>query len=533
MERSDMEWMRRCALGGLAVVSAAAASVAGPTVVVEKIVLRGEAAPGTINSYGSLDSGGILEDGSAIFWGNANPVGLWTGVPGSAPVPVALGGQQAPGAVPGVTWNSFDGHVGVAGGQTAFLSAVQGPGVSSSNDRGIWTTGPSGDFLLAREGSQAGDLPAGVSYDRVDFGFYSVMNAQGTTAFGATLTGTGVSSSNNFIVQTGNASGVVTTLAREGDAAPGTAMVFSNIEAPVISDTGSLAFRANLDSSSTTSIYRGAPGAIQPVVVEGDAAPGTGGLIFNDGPFNNQSMAYVSINANDAVTFPALLQDTGTGDITRSVWRDTLGGGLEVVAKQGDIAPGTEVDTEFFAFFRSVLNDSDEVVFTANLTGPQVTGATGSGMWKGTPGSAELLVRSGDQVPGQAPGVTFSNASDFRPLLNDAGQVVFQDGFNGGGQGILAWDPVHGVIPLIATGDVIEVEPGDFRTVSGVGYQETVTGVGSGDGRWYSLNDNGQLTAIVNFQDGSGGVFRITIPSPPAALVLGILPAALLRRRRR
>ncbi len=70
---------------------------------------------------------------------------------------------------------------------------------------------------------------------------------------------------------------------------------------------------------------------------------------------------------------------------------------------------------------------------------------------------------------------------------------------------------------LIArTSDLLELAPGDFRTISFLGF---VSGTGNSDGRPSGFNNLGQLAFLASFTDGSSGIFvsnLVAVPEPSA-----------------
>ncbi len=67
----------------------------------------------------------------------------------------ALTGDAAPGTDPGVVYSGFSTPVINAAEQTAFRADLTGPGVDLTNDRGIWSEGGGSLALVAREGDAA------------------------------------------------------------------------------------------------------------------------------------------------------------------------------------------------------------------------------------------------------------------------------------------------------------------------------------------------------------------------------------------
>ncbi len=526
------------------VVGASAAASAGGLLGFQKVVLRGDPVPGipdTAFFNASIDRAGITHDGVISFTadvfgdvvGGGNNQGLWSGLPGSLSL-VAREGDQAPGTVPGVTFISggssgfqpFESLRIANGGIVDYLARLQGPGVDSLNDRGIWRHTPGGgSTLVARESSAAAGLP-GLLYDRLDVGNYSAAD-NGAMLFAATVKGPGVSTSNDF-VQYHGIPGSLQALVREGDPAPGTAHTFFNMSGFVLNNNSVTAFRTNLTNNNTSSVFVGTPGALSPIVVEGDAAPGTGGLIFNDGPFNNQSMVDVHINDNNTVAFRSFLENPGDSSIVRSLWRHTESSGLEMVMRQGDQPPGTPAGVGFFISSNGVLNNADNIAFSANLSG-DVTGSNNTGIWAGSPGDLRLIARAGDQMPGFSPGQTFDGLFGTNVLFNDLDQVVFTSN-----QAVFASDPAFGLFKVLAVGDTIEVAPGEFKTVMGSGVSVGQMGGGPSDGRMISLNNSGEILIGVVFEDDSRALIKAQlVPAPGTVLSVSALVAVPFLRRRR
>lgn len=108
---------------------------------------------------------------------------------------------------------------------------------------------------------------------------------------------------------------------------------------------------------------------------------------------------------------------------------------LRTVALSDDAAPGTAADVSFFNFDPPVLNSLGQVAFNANLSGSSIDNTNREGIWSEGSGMLDLVVRQGEiapGVPGQLPINGLVVAS-----LNTAGQTVFR-GLFGEGVGIVA-----------------------------------------------------------------------------------------------
>ena len=123
-------------------------------------------------------------------------------------------------------------------------------------------------------------------------------------------------------------------------------------------------------------------------------------------------------------------------------------------------------------------------------------------------------------------GVVFTRFED--PAINDAGQIAFRA--SAGGVGIWATDRAGILQRIIGSGDLLEVAPGDFRTVSGA----TFLG-GNYFGRSSSgLNNLGQIAFYASFTGGFG-IFvsnAVAVPEPACVLLLAIAAAPIFLSRR-
>ena len=107
------------------------------------------------------------------------------------------------------------------------------------------------------------------------------------------------------------------------------------------------------------------------------------------------------------------------------------------------------------------MNNAGQVAFSAGIFKDGVTSTNNGGIWLGTPGNVNLVVREGMQVPGQAAGVNL--ISDFGEQftnihLNNTGRIAFLSGLTAPGgstpasRGVFIATP--GSLSLVAkTGD--------------------------------------------------------------------------------
>jgi len=186
-------------------------------------------APLAINDAGHTAFRGTLVgpgvDGS-------NNIAVWSQGSGSLAL-VARAGDPAPGAA---TFSGFGPPVLNGSGRTAFAATLTGIGVAPTNDSGIWSEGAGTLALVARTGDPAPGTPPGVTFNSLTD---PVLNAAGSTAFLAGLSGAGVGGSNDSGLWAQTGDGTLTLIARHGDAmevAPGDSRIISSLT--LLGDSG-------------------------------------------------------------------------------------------------------------------------------------------------------------------------------------------------------------------------------------------------------------------------------------------------------
>jgi hypothetical protein len=242
------------------------------------------------------------------------------------------------------------------------------------------------------------------------------------------------------------------------------------------------------------------------------------------------------LNGAGQIAFWAYLEGSGNGGAyDDGIWSEGSGN-LALVARRGSHAPGTAAGVIFSTehvttFYEPVLNDAGQTAFRAFLSGSGVDSTNNEGIWLNGADGLALVARSGDHAPGTPGGVEFGGFHSVLQL-NATGQVAFMAGVNDGKGGIWATDR-NGHVRLIARiGDVLEVAPGDFRTISEVSFFHM--GTGNSDGRPSGFNNLGQLAFWARFEGGSQGLFvsnRVAVPEPMNLVVLTICVPFLHWRR--
>ena len=268
-------------LGGIFQVSGGAVS---------NVALSGLPAPGLSTPFFEFNTAPAIGNNGIVTFsattgvsGNLGPSGIWSGLAGSLQL-VAATGQNAPGTPSGVTFSTVS-QVAPStnhNGQLAFRGGLIHDGsVDSTNDSGIWSNIGGSLSLVARAGDQAPGFPAGTTFS-------------------------GFAPSTNGI-------------------------------APVLNDTGEIAFASALleNGNTTSAIFAGAPGALKPIIVQGQAIPDlpAGDLISN----------FQSLNLNDLGQMIFLASFTGPGvnaPFNTALISYDPDAGLNVVAMSGVTIPG-------------------------------------------------------------------------------------------------------------------------------------------------------------------------------------------------
>lgn len=337
--------------------------------------------------------------------------------------------------------------------------------------------------------------------------------------------------------------GVMTLVARDFGPAPGTpnSTYFLSIAGygaapytdsnPQFNDLGDVAFRARLDGPGTDDsnrfgLWAQRSGTLELVARGGQSAPGTTAgtnfLNFLEPRFNNHA----------AVAFRATLSGAGvTAQNDKGVWLD-LPDSPHLVARAGDVAPES-AGANFADFSRPLVNGNNAVAFSARLAGPSVNGTNDSGAWVEDAGMLQLIARESDAAPGLD--AIFGETLEVY-AMNAIGQTILESTLMGAmvtpenDHALWVYDQSGDLRLVLREGDVVEVEPGDLRVVSGYGL--TPFRSGGQDGNKEILNDAGQLVLTLAFTDGSSGVFITTVPEPGPLALCGFVIALWTRRRR-
>jgi hypothetical protein len=248
----------------------------------------------------------------------------------------------------------------------------------------------------------------------------------------------------------------------------------------------------------------------------GNIAPGTGAAF--------SYLGNLTINSAGTCSFFGKLTGSGISSANDfGLWSGPPAN-VALLARKGDAAPGMAAGVTIVSFGAATstqvrqsprINAQGDTAFIAYVTGPGVTTANDSGIWRGVPGSVQPIMREGDPAPGLSDGALFGDFADIEVgrtdlAVNDRGEIVFFNRLTGpnvttSNDGSLWHVDAAGVLSLIVReGDPFQVAPGDTRTVRELYF---TGGSGDEDGRPCGFNDAGQVAFYATFLGGTEGVF--------------------------
>ncbi len=429
--------------------------------VMQLVARTSEPAPGqpTFNytslggSAPNLSDSGIMTYGALI----APPAtgsrdSVWTVSPASPPAAFAVGLTPAPGLEPGAQWNGFSSPQINGNGAMAFRAIIAS---SAGSNNTHWIGTPNTLTLVSRDTFPTGVLP-GVNFAGV-LNEYRI-NSAGTFVFRSSLTGAGVTASNNQALWHRSPAGALSLVARTGDQAPGLAagaLISSIIGDPELDGSGRVAFRATLAGT-------------------GISSP------------NNQAI---------------FIHDSGT---------------TTLLVQRGDQAPGVPAGVVWNGSFEVTPGGQGTLVLKAALTGPGVTSANGSGIWKRTgTGPFTLIARAGAPAPGTSPVQNFASftVNTANIATNSLGRIMLAAPLTTSAEGIWLEDAAGALHLAVLEGTPFDVnDDPNITTLKTVNALSFPPAAGDDDGRRNAYGDAGEVAFQLTFVDATAGAFFAGLP---------------------
>ena len=510
-----------------------------PEPIIEPVAHSGDPAPGIPGATLAYMSGaGIDGDGNLMFPAfldgpqidETNYMAIFYGPPGDVQK-IIWQGEQAPDMPAGVVIGSFLGGATIAEDHEedqdhfiAFSPELSGPGIEPGvNDKAL-LVGPPGDFRkVLQGGDQAPGCDPGVYID-VGFGtgLGGRLSDNGTLYVTGYLAGPGVTGTNDRARWIGTRDNLELVY-REGMQAPGceTGVVFGGADFIVHNDAGQIGFRGSLTGPGVTSEndvgrWLGGPGTLTKIARTGDPVPGMAEGVT----WKTVAGGATATNWPADLGEPGIIQGPGVTEADDYVFFVGDSDGLYLVTREGDPAPEAGPGVYFEAFGGCLINNKSEAFYLVKYAGPGITDSNKWAMYFGPFGAGQVTLRDGDPAPTFPAEITLwhAGAALGSAAMNDVGDVIAPTQI--AGPGVTEDDKVvlwlrHRVlqrwVPLLRSGSTIggrtvyAADVGDFG-------QTYCNKTGGADGQYQSMNDLGMLAIVLQFADGTEGVFRISPP---------------------
>jgi len=461
---------------------------------------------------------------------------------------IATSGQSAPG-LSGITFEAVaDPRVDDLG-RVVFWSRLAGTGVTTFNDGSLWTTRTGPLSLLLREDSAipgGSDLFVGLGTPAWSGNGKLGLTASigsGAFSFPTTLAQfvesgpslslvvretvplpiVGLLSLNDFgavVYRAGDGSSLFSTrsgaplsIVKTGDPAPGASSAqatFLLLGQPAHNALGGAAYWATVTYPGQTvpesGIWSDASG-LQRIARTGQQAPG-----LNAGVVFAELDSTPRIDAAGSVAFWARLSGPGvTASNDGSVWR-TAGGVAQIIAREGESAPGLSGLTIAGLARHVQASDSGVTLFWGSVNGSGVDGTNNSVIWSNDPlRGLGVVAREGTQVPELPAGVVFGALG--RPGITPFGRTVFTTGLRSAAGlaqtstfALIATDGRGRQFPIARTGDAFAVGAGDTRTISQIVFDQ-----GDPQTGYAQYNSTGTLVFKLGFTGGSSALVAARI----------------------
>ena len=543
---------------------------AAPTV--STLALSGQQAAGYVAGFtyqtgtGAFSDPRAGEDGRVTFTAAITGPGITTtnsrsafvGRPGNVAV-FLRGGDPVPGAPAGTLWDqpgegmtegqnnsSSPYHLNLptsAGGFSVAQSSTYQPFATPAYSFAIGAGQPGSVTTVGIRGTTA---PGGANL--VYSGGLQLAAQSGSNyAYTSNLQNSSNGNSLGTALFLANGTGTPQSVAIRGQPAPGyaagttflafDALTHSYRDSVLVGPAGQVAVNAQLQppgGGNDYGIFVGTSAAtFTPILKTGDVLPGTGGRTATSSTGLSGLTGY---NRAGALFIHASFTNAA-GASDAGLFRADAGGLVPVlvgsVQAAGNLPANTRAGLSYSAI-STRINAAGQLAFSGQaLVGASNT-VLGSAYFVQPDGGSLICLgyRTGPALGGQ----TFASfVNGF--AQDDFGDVIFGAQVGGGGAtanndySFYLWQG-GSLSKLVSEGDLLQVAPGDFRTVADGGLQFDVrTNFES-----TNLSPDGLFTFRTTFTDGSSGVFTLTVPEPSSVLLvtvagLGALGVAARRRR--
>lgn len=324
--------------------------------------------------------------------------------------------------------------------------------------------------------------------------------------------------------------GSLTKVARTGETPPGAASAFSSLGEPATSDNGTIVFGAALGGSTRNTIWSRSPvGTLQALALPGFAAPtAASGETFRT-IYGHQQLA---VKADGATAFAATYGATGQPD-KHGIFIGTPGNLNPVVLDgpaPGTGAAFAHIASNLAESIR--LNDNGTVVYISTYLAFAPTLISGQGIFARYNGNTVLLAKTGDPAPGTPSGVTFSFLDRNKIALNNSDEIIFYAAVSGPGivsgtnsHGFWSMNLASGLIKLIIRDSDILTSGTAATSKARLNFSDSTFDLGRfpsrGGGKSGPLSDTGRFVFKVRYQsdtsqvaDGDYALYSVDLRTP-------------------
>ena len=305
------------------------------------------------SSYLINDLGDVLFKSRAVSSG-ARKTGLW-GTQGQGPLTkLYLDGDSAPPPIENATVGFPDSWVFDNSSRIAVTNQTVGDGVNPSNDLSVFLGTPTGLELIVREGDAAPGFSDTATFDGQHFHLKGVFNQQ--VLFTSRIDVDSVLNANGLFVA--DNSGIRAVAVSGESNADGIQTV--NVIRSTANSLGKIAFTTSTNQAGTQlDVFWQEHNGVRTLLGQsGDTTP-IEGVLFED--FTN-----IRVNDSGWIMFESTLASGGDVDSTNNeaIWRINDDLEFELLARLGDLAPGTDGDT-FKRFLSYQLNNFDDYIIVS------------------------------------------------------------------------------------------------------------------------------------------------------------------------
>ncbi|MCW1924105.1 hypothetical protein OKA05_16175 [Luteolibacter arcticus] len=291
----------------------------------------------------------------------------------------------------------------------------------------------------------------------------SISNS-GQVAFRSVLGSTSGGADDNLVIMRGNSGTEAVQLVRKGQASPDGNGVFSTFRDPALNNHDVAVFLIYLSgttggTSDDSGIFK-SNGVAAPIPIVREGQPAPDAV----GVFSFFGEYYVMNDAGQAAFNGSINLNNGGGLLDQDgIFRGDGVTGPVQIARRGQATP---TGNGTYAFFDEIaLNESGQVAFWSSLTGTTGGGNDNEGVFRGDGAAPTVTIaREGQAVPaGNGEFFLFNS-----PVMNDAGQVAFfanlrnTSGGDNDNLGIFRGDGATGPVTIARRGEAVPGGSGTF-----------------------------------------------------------------------